>query len=88
MRGFYLAYKKWQAVPAELSWTHIVSLLYVEDKPEKHEYSERQVEQKIINNMQSFLLELGKGFSFVARQFRITLTQRPNGRPNPSPNLK
>jgi predicted nuclease of restriction endonuclease-like (RecB) superfamily len=41
--------------------------------PEDYRYSEKELEQKIIDNMQSFLLELGKGFSFVARQFRITL---------------
>ena len=39
--------------------------------PEKH--SEKELEQKIIDNMKMFLLELGKGFSFVARQYRITL---------------
>jgi len=145
MRSFYLAYKKWQAVPAILSWTHIVSLLGVEnvlarsfyekeciksrwstreldrqissmlferlalskdkkgvlklaekgqvlaraqdsvkdpyvleflDIPEKHQYSEKEIEQKIIDNMQAFLLELGRGFSFVARQFRITLNNK------------
>lgn len=31
MRRFYLAYQKWQAVPAKLSWTHIVILLGVSD---------------------------------------------------------
>jgi predicted nuclease of restriction endonuclease-like (RecB) superfamily len=34
--------------------------------------SEKQVETALINNLQRFLLELGKGFSFVARQFRIS----------------
>ncbi len=33
--------------------------------------SERVVETAAINNMQKFLLELGKGFSFVARQMHI-----------------
>ena len=37
------------------------------DKP-----SEKVVETAAINNMQKFLLELGKGFSFVARQMHIT----------------
>ena len=41
--------------------------------PEHHKYSEKELEQRIIDNLQIFLLELGKGFSFVARQFRITL---------------
>ena len=40
---------------------------------EHHKYSEKELEQKIIDNLQIFLLELGKGFAFVARQLRITL---------------
>ncbi|MBU0628844.1 MAG: DUF1016 family protein [Nanoarchaeota archaeon] len=40
---------------------------------EEHKYSEAELEQKIIDNLQKFLLELGRGFSFVARQFRVTL---------------
>jgi hypothetical protein len=31
------------------------------------------LEQALINNLQLFLLELGKGFAFVSRQERITL---------------
>ncbi|MCL2689160.1 MAG: PDDEXK nuclease domain-containing protein [Chitinispirillia bacterium] len=34
-------------------------------------YNENDVEQIIIDNLQKFMLELGKGFSFVARQQRI-----------------
>lgn len=41
--------------------------------PENHTYSEKEFEQKIIDNLQMFLLELGKGFAFIQRQFRITL---------------
>lgn len=41
--------------------------------PENYKYSEKELEQKIIDNLQKFLLELGKGFTFVKRQFRITL---------------
>jgi len=41
--------------------------------PERESYSEKELEQKIIDNLQMFLLELGKGFTFVKRQFRITL---------------
>ena len=32
---------------------------------------ESDVEKAIINNLQKFLLEMGKGFSFVGRQMRI-----------------
>lgn len=34
---------------------------------------ESSLEQALINNLQAFLLELGKGFAFVSRQERITL---------------
>lgn len=34
--------------------------------------SERQIETAIIDKLQHFLLELGKGFSFVGRQYRIS----------------
>ncbi|MFH1347127.1 MAG: PDDEXK nuclease domain-containing protein [Candidatus Margulisiibacteriota bacterium] len=44
--------------------------------PENYHYSEKELEERIIDNMQFFLLELGKGFSFVARQFRITLNNK------------
>jgi len=41
--------------------------------PEEYRMTENKLEQKIIDNLQTFLLELGKGFSFVGRQYRITL---------------
>lgn len=39
--------------------------------PDAHELHENKLEQAIIDNLQNFLLELGKGFSFVARQKHI-----------------
>jgi predicted nuclease of restriction endonuclease-like (RecB) superfamily len=41
--------------------------------PIDYRYTEKQLEQKLIDNLQMFLLELGKGFAFVSRQFKITL---------------
>lgn len=41
------------------------------DLKENQKHSESQLEQAIIENIQKFLLELGKGFSFVNRQQRI-----------------
>lgn len=145
MRRFYIAYQKWQAVPAKLSWTHIITLLGVSDDharkfyekqtvlenwgyreldrqinsalferlalskdkkgvlklaekghiitdsaeaikdpyvldflklPQTHQVSEKALEQKIIDNLQMFLLELGKGFAFVGRQYKISLRNR------------
>lgn len=145
MRRFYLAYQKWQAVPAKLSWTHIITLIGISDEsarkfyekqaihekwgsrelerqidsslferlalskdkkgvlrlserghivsypseavkdpyvldflkiPQSYRMTEKDLEQKIIDNLQLFLLELGKGFTFVARQFRISLRNK------------
>ncbi|MCJ7813635.1 PDDEXK nuclease domain-containing protein, partial [bacterium] len=39
----------------------------------KDEYSETQLEEALIRYLENFLLELGTGFTFVARQKRITL---------------
>ncbi|MBE2189521.1 MAG: DUF1016 family protein [Desulfobulbaceae bacterium] len=41
--------------------------------PEVYRMTESKLEQKIIDNLQTFLLELGKGFSFIGRQYRVTL---------------
>ena len=40
---------------------------------ERGHWFERDLEQAIIDRLESFLLELGKGFCFIARQKRITL---------------
>ena len=41
--------------------------------PETPRLVETDLEQALINNLQAFLLELGKGFAFIARQKRLTL---------------
>ncbi len=145
MRRFYIAFSKWQAVPAKLSWTHFVALIGIDDKharsfyakqsvienwsyrelerqinsslferlalsrdkkgvlalakkghvansidyaikdpyvldflqiPISHKLTEKALEQKIINNLQLFLLELGKGFAFVARQYKLSIRNK------------
>ena len=43
------------------------------DLDEKNVYSEKELETKILDDLQKFLLELGQGFSFVARQKRFTI---------------
>lgn len=45
--------------------TYTLEFLGIDDKKR---YKERDLEQKLIDNMQKFLLELGKGFTFVGRQ--------------------
>ena len=44
--------------------------------PELHRYSESELEEEIINKLEHFLLELGHGFTFVARQNRITFDDK------------
>ncbi|MGI6048498.1 MAG: PDDEXK nuclease domain-containing protein [Petrimonas sp.] len=39
--------------------------------PQKSTYVEKDLEQALLDNLQSFLLELGKGFAFVSRQEHI-----------------
>ena len=41
--------------------------------PEPYHLSETDLEKRLIDNIQHFLLELGKGFAFIGRQYRITL---------------
>ncbi len=44
--------------------------------PQDKRFLEKDLEQALINHLQEFLLELGNGFSFVARQKRITFDDR------------
>jgi predicted nuclease of restriction endonuclease-like (RecB) superfamily len=72
-----LASKERERLPGEainagavLKSPYVLEFLGLPDTPELHE---NIFEQAIIDNLQSFLLELGKGFSFVARQQHIRL---------------
>jgi predicted nuclease of restriction endonuclease-like (RecB) superfamily len=44
--------------------------------PELARYSETELEQRLIDKLQVFLLELGKGFAFVGRQVRFTFDEQ------------
>lgn len=58
-----------QSVTADvLKDPYVFEFLDLPDIPMLHE---SQLEQAIIDNLQSFLLEMGKGFSFVSRQQRM-----------------
>ena len=69
-----------------LGWSHYRALMNVENQNERLFYEiesenecwevdnilhESEIEKAIIDNLQSFLLELGKGFAFVGRQKRM-----------------
>ncbi|HPV21103.1 MAG TPA: PDDEXK nuclease domain-containing protein, partial [bacterium] len=44
--------------------------------PEHYQYSESELEKEIIDKLENFLLELGKGFTFVGRQVRFTFDEK------------
>lgn len=52
---------------------YVLDFLHI---PEPYHLSESELENRIIGSLQNFLLELGKGFAFVGRQYRITLGNR------------
>jgi predicted nuclease of restriction endonuclease-like (RecB) superfamily len=53
--------------------TYLLEFLGLE---EKAAYSESDLETSIINNLQHFLIEMGRGFCFEARQKRITFDNK------------
>ena len=48
---------------------YVLNFLGLKDNTD---FRESELEQAIIDKLQDFLLELGKGFAFVARQYRLT----------------
>jgi Uncharacterized conserved protein len=44
---------------------------------EPYNYSETELEARLIDNLEKFLLELGKGFTFVGRQYRVMVNNTP-----------
>lgn len=48
----------------------VLEFLNLKDVPD---LTESKIEQSLLDHIQEFLLEMGKGFSFVARQQRITI---------------
>lgn len=43
------------------------------DIPNTYDFKESDLEKSIINNLQKFMIELGKGYAFVGRQFHLRL---------------
>lgn len=68
--------KKGQSVQLEEDFIKNPHVFEFMNFPENYEYTENDIEKAIINNLQQFLLELGKGFAFIGRQQRITLNNR------------
>lgn len=51
---------------------YILEFLGLAEKPQ---YSESDLESRIIDHLQEFLMEMGKGFTFVGRQVRFTFDE-------------
>lgn len=51
---------------------YVLEFLGLHELPE---YTETELESKIINHLQTFLLELGTGFAFIGRQVRFTFEE-------------
>lgn len=51
---------------------YVLDFLGLEELPT---YSENELETRIIDNLEKFLLELGKGYTFVGRQVRLTFDE-------------
>lgn len=67
------------SVPASLQPREIIRDPYVLDFlgiPQGEHFLENDLEQMLISKLQHFLLELGKGYSFVARQKRISFDDK------------
>ena len=68
-----------QSVPNQLEPREIIRDPYILDFigiPQGEHFLENDLEQTIISKLQHFLLELAKGYSFVARQKRITFNDK------------
>lgn len=52
---------------------YVLEFLGLKELPE---YSESELESRIIDHLQQFLLELGTGFAFIGRQVRFTFDER------------
>lgn len=65
-----------QILEPEVEPKHLIKDPYILEflgLEENKAYLEHELEQGLIDNLQKFLLELGRGFCFVARQRRITI---------------
>ena len=62
--------KQFQSLPEDqIKDPYVLEFLGLQDKPDLRE---NKLEQALVDHLQKFLLELGRGFSFVARQKRIS----------------
>lgn len=58
---------------AKLPWTHNCILLdKIKDDDIRNWYAEKCIENAMLEKIKNVLLELGKGFSFVGNQYKIS----------------
>ena len=107
MRKFYICFPIATTVSSQLSWSHYLELIKIDEESKRNfylketinskwsvrdlvkdpfvlefldikentGYLESDLEKNIIEHLKEFLLELGKGFSYVGNQVRLTLEE-------------
>lgn len=69
-------YKREKNLPATISANvkdpYVLEFLGLHEQPD---YTESDLEKRIIDHLQEFLMEMGKGFTFVGRQVRFTFDE-------------
>lgn len=71
-----MGYKRENNLPATISANvkdpYVLEFLGLHEQPD---YTESDLEKRIIDHLQEFLMEMGKGFTFVGRQVRFTFDE-------------
>jgi predicted nuclease of restriction endonuclease-like (RecB) superfamily len=75
-KGLARLARKGQEIQGPLDLFKVPLVLEFLKMPTSPKLVKSELEEALLNELQSFLLELGKGFAFVARQERITLEGR------------
>lgn len=82
MRKFYLAFPICETVSHKLTWSHYFELLKCDNSlefaglPKQKRYKESDLEKALKDHMEQFLLEMGRGFAFVGRQYSMQIGSR------------
>jgi len=73
-RQFYRTYPIASALRSQLNWMQYRLLIAIDDEYKREtSYYEKDIESAIITHLQEFLLEMGNGFAFMARQKRLLI---------------
>ncbi|MDP2908950.1 MAG: PDDEXK nuclease domain-containing protein [Nanoarchaeota archaeon] len=72
-KGVFELSKKGQIIEKPKDMIKDPYVLEFLDIPESEKLTEKKIESRIIGHLKAFVLELGKGFLFVSKQYRISM---------------